>query len=65
MKFPRRLRPLLAAPALLALTACQEVPGPTQQPDPNAQGMIYGTEPKPAPIPQKKLPEGKSSLSPN
>lgn len=56
--------PLLAV-TLCALTACQEVPGPRELPDPNAQGMIYGSEPKPATIPQKQLPEGKSSLSPN
>ena len=52
MNSRRPLLPLLAA-SLLALCACQEVPGPREQPDPNAQGMIYGNEPKPEPIPQK------------
>lgn len=66
MHAPRLLRPVFAALALSLLAACQPVStGPVLPPDPNARTSVYGKEPKPAPIPQKDIPEGKSSLSPN
>jgi hypothetical protein len=48
---------------LLAPTACRTVEtGPGLPPDPNQRGVIYGTEPAPASIPQKDIPAGESSL---
>lgn len=49
--------------ALTALSACRSVDtGPSLPPDPNQRGIIYGTEPEPASIPQKDIPAGESSL---
>ena len=49
--------------ALPALSACRSVDtGPVVPPDPNQRGIIYGTEPEPASIPQKDIPAGESSL---
>lgn len=60
------LRPAAAVAALVLLAACQRIdPGPALPPDPAARSSVYGHEPKPAPIPQKNIPEGKSSLAPN
>lgn len=57
-----RLIPLLALSGLL-LSGCQRVVvGPSIQPDPNARNEIRGELPKPAPIPQKDVPEGESPL---
>jgi hypothetical protein len=62
---------LLPVSLLLALTStfctsCTTVrEGPGSTPDPNARGEIRGVEPKPAPIPQKAVPEGESSLRHN
>lgn len=64
MNSSRLLRLALALPALALLPACyQTTEGPALPPDPNARNVIYGTEPKPAPIPQKDVPEGESSLT--
>lgn len=58
---PTRL--LFAAAALFALASCRSVDtGPGTMPDPGQQGVIYGKEPQHAPIPQKNVPEGESSL---
>lgn len=66
MRFFILLRPVAAVAALVLLAACQRVdPGPSLPPDPSARSSVYGHEPKPAPIPQKNIPEGKSSLAPN
>lgn len=57
-----RLALPLAALALLA-TGCTTVDeGPSLPPDPNARNEIRGELPKPAPIPQKDVPEGESPL---
>ena len=54
---------LASAIGVLALSGCRTVrEGPGTQPDPNQRGLIYGTEPEHAPIPQKDVPEGESSL---
>jgi hypothetical protein len=56
-------RLLFAAAALCALSACRSVDtGPGTTPEPGQQGVIYGKEPAHAPIPQKDVPEGESSL---
>ena len=56
-------RLLFAFAALSALAACRSVDtGPATTPDPGQQGIIYGREPQHAPIPQKNVPEGESSL---
>ena len=55
---------LLLAAALLALAGCRSVDeGPVAPPDPNAKQVIMGKEPEHAPIPQKDVPPGESSLS--
>lgn len=65
MKNPApRLLALLAATTLVVLTGCTTVDeGPVAPTNPNAKPIIQGTEPAPAPIPQKNVPEGESSLS--
>jgi hypothetical protein len=64
MKSPAFARLLAAAGLLVAVAGCRSVePGPSLPPDPNAQNVVYGTEPKPASIPQKDVPAGESSLS--
>lgn len=58
------LRLLSAALVLAALAGCQTVrEGPAGTPDPNARNEIRGVEPEHAPIPQKDVPAGESSLS--
>ena len=59
----KRLR-LLPLPALaLLLGGCTTVDeGPKLPPDPGARNEIRGVLPKPAPIPQKDVPEGQSPL---
>jgi hypothetical protein len=60
---PSLLRVAALGVALSALSACRTVEtGPALPPDPNQRGIIYGTEPEPAPIPQKDIPAGESSL---
>lgn len=60
---PRRLA-LLVTLALLATAGCRTVePGPGTPGDPTQQGVIYAREPEHAPIPQKDVPAGESSLS--
>ena len=65
MKHPTpRFLALIAATALVALAGCTTVDeGPVAPTNPNAKPIIQGTEPAPAPIPQKNVPEGESSLS--
>lgn len=66
MHSSRILRAALVVLPLVLLAACQPVrSGPVLPPDPNARTSVYGKEPKPAPIPQKSIPDGKSSLAPN
>lgn len=65
----KRRRPFLSVAGLLAVTlllcgGCRSVEtGPGMPPDPDAQSIIYGQEPKPEKIPQKDVPPGESSLS--
>lgn len=66
MKPTRILTVFAALAGGLLLTGCRTVSeGPELPPDPNAQNEIRGVVPKPAPIPQKNLPEGESSLRHN
>ena len=63
MKHLRPLSLLLTLAAIASLSACRTVrDGPGIEPDPNSRGLIYGTEPEHAPIPQKNVPDGESSL---
>lgn len=63
MKTTLSFRLLFVAAALSALAACRSVDtGPGTTPDPGQQGVIMGREPQHAPIPQKNVPEGESSL---
>jgi hypothetical protein len=56
-------RLVFAAAVLGALAACRTVDeGPSTMPQPGQGGVIMGKEPEPAPIPQKDVPEGQSSL---
>lgn len=53
----------LSLGSLLAVTACTSVgEGPANPPSSGNQA-IMGKEPEPAPIPQKNVPAGDSSLS--
>jgi len=64
MKASRLLRLALVLPAAALLSGCfQTTEGPALPPDPNAQNVIYGREPEHAPIPQKAVAEGESSLT--
>lgn len=65
MKFSAasRLALIIAAAAMISLTGCSVAEGPTVATDPNAKPLIMGQEPEHAPIPQKNVPEGESSLS--
>lgn len=62
----KHLRPLylaFAVAAITSLSACRTVrDGPGIEPDPNSRGLIYGTEPEHAPIPEKSVREGESTL---
>ncbi len=61
--FPRLRAGLVAVCATLSLTACWTVEtGPGVTPDPDQRGTVYGVEPEHAPIPQKEVPAGESSL---
>lgn len=63
MNMTSSARVLFAAAALFALAACRSVDtGPATTPLPGQQGVIMGREPQHAPIPQKNVPEGESSL---
>lgn len=57
------LRAAVLGAVFTALSACRTVEtGPAVPPDPNQRGIIYGTEPEPASIPQKNVAPGESSL---
>jgi hypothetical protein len=63
MKKPPAILSLSLLAASLLIAGCRSVEeGPTAPPNPNAQREVYGVVPKPAPIPQKNIPEGESSL---
>ena len=49
--------------SLMLATGCRSVSdGPVLPADPNQRAIIYGKEPQHAPIPQKDVPPGESSL---
>ena len=49
--------------SLMLATGCRSVSnGPVVPADPNQRPIIYGKEPQHAPIPQKDVPPGESSL---
>jgi hypothetical protein len=63
MKTKLAFRLLVTAAALSGLAACRSVSdGPGTTPEGGQRQVITGQEPAHAPIPQKNVPEGESSL---